>query len=258
MNNGLIEFTVSPYYGGCLISLKNQHGVEFMTSAFPNPAPKPGGFFDNYYGGVQPLVFDEDMGEDLDKARTNKESMVAKRYEAGLWKGVEISWIGKIQQLARGVHFNLRYLTAPGSPIVLIQWAISNKTSAPIKFWPSFFIDPKMDEHLANGSIATEWNGNITNIRKGMAPVAVTPSRNVVWIKPADGQESTSGFSFMLANDTARIISATLGEVLLLGAVESSYWLKPGEERTITGALLVDPNSFDDIKDLQEVLDEIV
>ncbi|MHA1136313.1 MAG: GNAT family N-acetyltransferase [Candidatus Thorarchaeota archaeon] len=258
VNNGLIEYTVSPDYGGCLISLKNQHGVEFMTSAFPNPAPKPGGFFDNYYGGVQPLVFDEDMGEDLDKARTNKESMVAKNYEAGLWKGVEISWIGKIQQLARGVHFNLRYLTTPGSPIVLIQWAISNKTSAPIRFWPSFFIDPKMDEHLANGSIATEWNGNITNIRKGMAPVVVTPSRNVVWIKPADGQESTSGFSFMLANDTARIISATLGEVLLLGAVESNYWLEPGEVRTITGALLVDPSSFDDIVDLQEILDKIV
>lgn len=258
VSNGLIEFSVSPDYGGCLISLQNQHGVEFMTSAFPNAAPKPGGFFDNYYGGVQPLVFDEEMGENLDKARTNKESMVAKSYEDGIWKGVEVSWIGKIQQSTRGIQFNLRYLTAPGSPIVLVQWVISNKTSASTRFWPSFFVDPKLDEQLADGSIVTEWSGNATNIKKGVAPVAVTASRSAVWIKPAEGQESTSGFSFMMANDTARILSATLGDVLLLGAVEETCWLKPGEERIITGGLLVDPKSFDDIKDLQEVLDKIV
>jgi len=258
VSNGLIKFTVSPDYGGCLISLQNQHGVEFMTSAFPKASPKPGSFFDNYYGGVQPLVFDEELGEDLDKARTNKESMVAKSYEAGLWKGVEISWIGKIQQLARGIHFNLRYLTAPGCPIVLIQWLISNKTSAPMRFYPSFFVDPKLDEHLANGSITTEWSGNVTNFKKGMVPIAVTPSRNVVWIKPAGVNESTSGFSLMLANDTARIISATLGEVLLLGAVEGTFWLKPSEERAITAGLLVDPKSFDDITDLQEILGRII
>ena len=80
----------------------------------------------------------------------------------------------------------------------------------------------------------------------------------MVWIKPAEGQKSTSGFSFLLANDTARIISATLGEVLLLGAVDGMCWLKPGEEQTITGALLVDPNSFEDIKNLQEIIDKLI
>ncbi|MGY5870782.1 MAG: GNAT family N-acetyltransferase [Candidatus Thorarchaeota archaeon] len=258
VNNGLIDFTVSSEYGGCLISLKNKDGVEFLTSAFPNPTPKPGGFFDNYYGGIQPIVFDEEMGEDLDKARTNKESMNAKRYESGLWKGVEVSWIGTVQKLTRGVHFKLRYLTAPGSPIVLLQWVISNKTSAPIRFWPSLFVDPKMDEHLAGGRVVTEWNGEVTHIQKGMVPLAVTPSRNVVWIKPGEGQDSTTGFSFMLANDTSRIICATLGEVLFLGAVEGTHWLKPGEERTITGSILVDPDNFEEIKDLQEVLDKII
>ena len=258
VNNGLIEFTASPDYGGCLISLKNEKGVEFMTSAFPNPAPKPGSFFDNYYGGVQPLVFDDELGEDLDKARTNKESMTAKTYESGLWSGVEISWIGKIQKLTRGVHFNLRYLTTSGSPIVLIQWVVSNKTSAPIRFWPSLFVDPKMDEQLAGGSVVTEWNGGESSIRKGPVPIAVTPSQNVLWIRPTEGQEDTSGFGFMMANDTARILSATLGEMLLLGAVEGTHWLKPGEERTITGCLLADPKSLDDIRDLQDALDKIV
>jgi hypothetical protein len=198
------------------------------------------------------------MGEDLDKARTNKESMISKTYESGLWSGVEISWIGKIQKLTRGVHFNLRYLTTPGSPTVVIQWIVSNKTSAPIRFWPSLFVDPKMDEQLAGGSIVTDWNGVESNIRKGPVPIAVTPSRNVLWIKPTESEEDTSGFGFMMANDSARFLSATLGEVILLGAVENTYWLKPGEERTITAGLLVDPKCFDDIVDLQEILDRII
>lgn len=258
VNNGLIDFTVSPDFGGCLISLKNQNGVEFMTSAFPNPTPKPGGFLDNYHGGIQPIIFDEEMGEDIMNAHTNEEAMTSSIYENGSWKGVEISWIGKVQKISRGMHFKLRYLTSPGSPIVLIQWMISNKTTAPIRFWPSLFIDPKLDEHLSGYRIISEWNGETKVVRKGMAPLAVTPSRNTVWIKPGSEQDSTSGFSFMMAGDTSRIISANLGETLLLGAVDGLSWMLPGEERMLTGSLLVDPKNMEDIQDLQAALQKLV
>ncbi len=258
VNNGLIDFTVSPDFGGCLISLKNQNGVEFMTSAFPNPAPKPGGFLDNYHGGIQPIIFDEEMGEDIMNAHTNEEAMTSSIYENGSWKGVEISWIGKVQKISRGMHFKLRYLTTPGSPIVLIQWVISNKTTAPIRFWPSLFVDPKLDEHLAGYRIISEWNGETKVVRKGKAPLAVTPSRNTVWIKPGNEQESTSGFSFMMAGNTSRIISANLGETLLLGAVDGLSWILPGAERMITGGILVDPKNMEDNRDLQAVLHKLV
>jgi len=258
VNNGLIDFTVSPDYGGCLISLKNQNGVEFMTSSFPNPSPKPGGFFDNYYGGVQPIVFDEGMGEDLDKARTNRESMKAKPYESGIWKGVDISWTGKLQKLSRGMKFNLRYLTTPGSRIVLIQWVITNKTNAPMKFIPSLFIDPKLDEQLAGSSFVTEWNGKPMEIRKGMVPIGVTPSNNSVWIKAVDEQESTTGLAFMMAGDSTRMLSVNLGEILILGMVDGNAWIKPGEQHVITGCLFVDPESAEDVQDLQEVLDRVI
>ncbi len=258
VNNGLIDFTVSSDFGGCLISLRNQNGVEFMTSAFPNPAPKPGGFLDNYHGGIQPIIFDEEMGEDIMNARTNQEAMTSSIYENGSWKGAEISWIGKVQKISRGVHFKLRYLTTPGSPIVLMQWVISNKTTAPIRFWPSLFIDPKLDEHLEGFRIISEWNGETREIRKGMAPLAVTPSRNTIWIKPGIEQDRTSGFSFMMAGDTSRIISANLGENLLLGAVDGLSWILPGEERMITSSLLVDPENMEDIQDLQAALQKLV
>lgn len=135
---------------------------------------------------------------------------------------------------------------------------ISNKTTAPIKFWPSLLIDPKVDEHLAGFNIVTEWNGETTEVRKGMVPLAVTPSQNTVWIKPGIEQDNTSGFSFMVAGHSSRIISANLGETLLLGAVDGQSWILPGEERMITSSLLVDPKNTEDIHDLQVALQNLV
>ncbi|MBN2230087.1 MAG: GNAT family N-acetyltransferase [Candidatus Thorarchaeota archaeon] len=258
VTNDLIEYAVSPDYGGCLISLRNKNDVEFLTSAFPKATPKPGGFFDNYYGGIQPIVFDDDLGEDLSKAKTNRESMTASIYESGLWKGVEIFWTGKIQRATRGVQFKLRYLTTPKSPLVLIQWIISNTTNAPIKFWPTIMIDPKMDEHLSESTIVIELNGNPNELRNGLIPVAASPSRNVVWIKSREDIKDTTGLCFMLAGDTARIISASVGDILLLGAVDGFAWIKPNEEYVITGALRVDPISNEENIDLQQILDQLI
>ena len=256
VKNGLIEFTVSPDFGGCLISLKNEKNVEFLANSFPTPAPKPGGFFDNYYGGVQPVVFDDEMGEDLDKARTNKEKMSGKSVEIGHWKGVEIEWVGKIQKLAKGVDFRLRYLTSVRSPLVLIQWVIINKTGAPMKFWPLLLVDPDLSKQLAGFSYQTEWDNEVTELRKGMVPLAVTPSKNYAWLRPQNTSETT-GFGFMIAGNEARMIAATLGEMMLLGGIDGLTWLKPGEKKVITAGLLVDPQNIEDVRCLQEVLDKI-
>jgi ribosomal protein S18 acetylase RimI-like enzyme len=256
VKNGLIEYTVSPDFGGCLISLKNEKNVEFLANSFPTPAPKPGGFFDNYYGGVQPIVFDDDMGEDLDKARTNKEKMSGKSIEIGYWKGVEIEWVGKIQKLAKGVDFKLRYLTAVRSPLVLIQWVITNKTSAPMKFWPMLMVDPDLSKQLAGFSYQTEWDNEVTELKQGMVPIAVTPSKNYAWLKPQNTQDTT-GFSFMIAGNESRMIAASLGEMMLLGGINSLTWLKPGEKKVITAGILVDPHNIEDVRCLQEVLDKI-
>ncbi len=258
VGNGLIDFTVSADYGGCMISLKNRNNVEFLTSAFPEPKPKPGGFFDNYFGGVQPFVFDDEMGEDLSKAKTNRETMKASIYEQGDWKGVQISWIGKLQRCVRGVDFKLRYLTTPGSPLVLIQWTISNKSAAPISFYPTILVDMNLNDELAGSSFLTEWNGVSTEIRKGKIPIAVTTSKNVVWLKPKDGQTETTGLSFMMARDTGRMLSANFGNILLLGVIDGMTWMMPDEERILTGCLLVDPESEDINLDLYEVLDKLI
>jgi hypothetical protein len=257
VNNGLIEYTVSADFGGCLISLKNDKGVEYLDNSFPNPAPKPGGFFDNYYGGIQPIVFDDEMGEDFDKARTNKEKMSGNLYETGYWKGVEVSWRGKLQKLTRGVDFKLRYLTTAKSPLVLIQWVITNRNNAPMKFWPTFLIDPNLTKELTGGSYQTEWDNETVELRKGMIPVAVTPTRNIAWMKPKPGTKKTSGFGFMIAGYESRMLVATLGDMMILGGVNGLTWLMPGEEKIISAGLLVDPKNMDDIRKLQEILDKI-
>ncbi|MHA2425086.1 MAG: GNAT family N-acetyltransferase [Candidatus Thorarchaeota archaeon] len=256
VSNGLIDFTVSPDFGGCLISLRNKQNVEFMTSSFPTPAPKPGGFFDNYYGGVQPIIFDDEMGEDFTKARTSREKMSGKPVEIGFWKGVEVKWVGKLQKLARGVSFKIRYLTTSNSPLVLIQWVITNKTSSPIKFWPSILIDPDLSNHFAGGNYQTDWDGEVVDLRKGMVPLAVTPSENIFWLKPNSKQSETTGFGFMIAGKESRMLTASLGEAMILASVDGMTWLMPGEEKIITASLIVDPESFEDLRTLQGMLDK--
>ncbi|MFW9841999.1 MAG: GNAT family N-acetyltransferase [Candidatus Thorarchaeota archaeon] len=257
VENGLISYTVSPDYGGCLISLKNKNGVEFMTSSFPTAAPKPGGFFDNYFGGVQPTIFDEEMGEEFSKARTNREKMSGRKVESEHWSGVEVTWVGKLQKLARGVSFKLQYLTTPQSPLVLIQWFIKNKTSSPLRFWPTLLVDPENTKQLANGSFQTDWDGNDVELKPGMVPVAVTPSRSLVWLKPNEKKGKTTGFGFMVGGSDSHTLAINLGESLILGAVDMMTWLMPGEEKVIRASLLVDPQSFDDLKYLQETIDRL-
>ena len=144
--------------------------------------------------------------------RQKQTRMSGKVFEDGYWTGVEISWVGKLQKLARGVDFKLRYLTTVRSPLVFIQWVITNKTNAPLKFWPTLLIDPDLSAHLAGGSYQTDWDNEDVELRKGMVPVAVTPTKNVVWLRPTEDQTETSGFGFMTGGEQSRLLAASLGE----------------------------------------------
>ncbi len=168
-----------------------------------------------------------------------------------------MNWVGKLQKLSRGVDFKLRYLTSSKSPLVLIQWVIFNKTNAPMKFWPTFLIDPNLSNQLSGGSFLTVWDDDDVSLKKGMVPVAVIPTKSVVWLKPNEDQKETSGFSFMMAGKQSRLLAASLGEIMLLGGVDYMTLLMPKEKKVITAALLVDPRNSDDVRDLQEVLDKI-
>jgi RimJ/RimL family protein N-acetyltransferase len=257
VKNGLIEFAVSKDYGGCLFSLRNNKGVEFLTSSFPKATPRPGAFFDNYHGGVQPLIFDDDLGEPLAKAHTNREKMSAKRYSRGFWSGVEIRWKGKLQRTTRGIDSYLRYITVPGSPLVVIEWQIINNTTAPVRFWPSLVIDPKLDTELAGSEFQTEWSGTGSIIRAGKLPMAVSPSDNLVWLRPQRNNRKTSGFSFIVAGNEVGMLDAYLGDLMIMAAVDGRSAIMPGQERFITACLLVDPPNWETICNMKHVLDSL-
>lgn len=254
VKNGLIEFAVSEDYGGCMFSLRNEKGVEFLTSSFPKASPRPGAFFDNYHGGVQPLIFDDDFGEPLAKALTNKEKMSAKPYRRGHWSGVEVSWKGEIQQTTRGIDSYLRYITTAGSPLVVIEWQIVNNTTAPVRFWPSFIIDPKLDAELAESKFQTKWSGKEFTIRQGNLPMAVSPSNSIVWLMPEKNSRKTRGFSFIAAGDEGGMLDAYLGNLMIMALVDGRSAIMPGQERLLTTCLFVDPPNLETLDDVKSIL----
>jgi RimJ/RimL family protein N-acetyltransferase len=254
VRNGLIEFAVSEDYGGCLFSLKNKKGVEFLVSSFPKATPRPGAPFDNYHGGIQPLIFDDDMGEAMAKARTNSEKMSAKPYQRGFWSGIEISWRGRIQQTTRGIDSHLRYITAQGCPLIVIEWQIVNNTTAPVRFWPSIIIDPKLDAELAESKYQTKWSGKEFIIRAGNVPMAVTPSDGFLWIMPEKKNRKTSGFGFIAAGNDVGLLDLYLGNMMILTAVDGRTAIMPGQERVMKTCLFIDPPNWETLSDIKTIL----
>ncbi|MCI2427101.1 GNAT family N-acetyltransferase [Candidatus Acetothermia bacterium] len=255
INNGLIEFAVSADYGGCLFSLKNALGTELLASAFPTPAPKV--FLQNYWGGVQPIIGGVD--EDPFQAKTNREKMQARICRQGdLWKGVEINWQGKVQQICRGVEFRLSYLTAPGSPLIVINWTIHNSTTAPLRLIPMLVVDVAFDGDLSNTILQARWDGTLTDIRQGVPPATFSPDANFSWLRRTPvGAGPSEGLAFLTAGTVPKMLALYLDEGCWLAGIESDLWLQPGEKRTLRSCIFVDPQDSAVLERLQPLLNDL-
>jgi GNAT superfamily N-acetyltransferase len=252
VSNGNLEFIASAEYGGCLFSLRNSNDVEFLISSFPNPGPRPGGFFDNYYGGIQPVIFDEETNVSLEKAKTNQEKMKITKCEDGAWTGVEISWTGSIQKIVRGVDFSLKYLTAPGSPLVLVKWTMKNRTDAPLRFFPTLLTDPAINKDPSKLHIEAEWGGYRRQVRHGPAFNALVPSSMYAILKPSDESLQTNGIGFISPGREFPMLAAHGGAIIFEAEIDVSLYLQPGEEHVMRHVIFVDPKNQDDVRKIQQ------
>ncbi|MHA2085110.1 MAG: hypothetical protein ACXABD_15245, partial [Candidatus Thorarchaeota archaeon] len=257
VKNGQIEFAVSPDYGGCMTSLRNAKGTELLVCPFPTPTMKPGGFLDNYYGGVQPVIWDDEMDVDLTQADTNKEKFDARHYEHGIWQGVEVTWKGSVQQITRGMDFALQYLTAPGSPLVLIRWQISNTTSAPVRFIPTLFLDAAFDGDISDVVLTADWEGRRTGVQPSPFPISMMLSSNALWMRRGKSQTDTEGLGLLMSGSIPGTMGLSISSYLLLGVMDINTMLMPGEEKIFTTCLLVDPSGMDDLVSVQSLLEHI-
>jgi ribosomal protein S18 acetylase RimI-like enzyme len=255
VKNGLLEFAVSPDFGGCLYSLKNQQGTELLCSAFPTPQPKI--FIQNYYGGVQPVISGTD--EDTFAAKTNLEEMRAKICTQGkLWKGIEVSWQSKLQEVSRGVEFKLRYLTAPGSPLILMDWHFINTTAAPLRLLTALLMDVGFDGSVSDSILQARWSNRFTQIRPSPTPAAFTPDTGVVWLKRGSSEtDSPEGLALLTAGRRKTILALHIGMAVWIGNFDANVWLRPGEELVQRCCLIVNPTNSEELEDLQRILHEL-
>jgi ribosomal protein S18 acetylase RimI-like enzyme len=255
VKNGVLEFAVSPDFGGCLFSLKNRHSTELLSSAFPTPKPKI--FFQSYWGGVQPIVSGVD--EDPFLSKNNMEKMQAAVCAAGpIWKGVEVKWKGTLQQTYRGVRFALRYLTAPGSPLVLVEWAIHNPTTAPLRLAAIVGIDAAFNNSMEGSILQAQWDGSIAEVHPSSGLVAFNPTTNLAWLsRKSSSATQPEGVAALTPGQKPKMVVLHLGVACWLLLFERDIWLQPGEKHTLRACLFVDPPSGVLLDELQRALEHI-
>ncbi len=255
VRNGLLEFAVSPDFGGCLYSLKNEQSTELLCSAFPKPQPKI--FIQNYHGGVQPVISGVD--EDTFAAKTNLEKMDASPCTLGkIWKGVEVSWRSEIQPVCRGVDFKLKYLTAPGSPLILIDWHFNNTTSAPLRLFTALLIDLGFNGTVTDSVMQARWGDSFAEIRPSPTPAAFTPDTGAAWLRRVPSEsEPPEGLALLTAGRRKTLLALHIGMAAWFGNLDANFWLQPGEERVQRCCLVIDPSSGEELEEIQQILHDL-
>jgi hypothetical protein len=246
---------VSPDFGGCLYSLKNQQGTELLCSAFPTPKPKI--FIQNYHGGVQPVISGVD--DDTFQAKTNLEKMDASPCTLGkIWKGVEVSWRSELQAICRGAEFKLKYLTAPGSPLILVDWHFNNTTSAPLRLFTALLMDLGFNGTVTQSIMQARWGKDFTEIRPSPTPAAFTPDTGVAWLRQDPSEsEPPEGLALLTAGRRKTLLALHIGMAAWFGSFDANLWLRPGEERVQRSCLVVNPPSGEELEEIQRILHDL-
>ena len=145
-------------------------------------------------------------------------------FEEGEWKGVEISWIGEIQQTNRGAKSTLRYLTSPGCPIILVDFLIENTTLAPMRFYPCITTYPSFDGKIDDYVLSARWGEELVRIRPSPIPTAMMPMTN--FVKFESGED---GLGIIVPLKERRSIVLAISELVIAGPFDFTTWLLPGE-----------------------------
>ncbi len=139
VDNGSLTFTGSSVHGAALISLRTGPH-EYLLSSYPKP--RSFSWFRPFFGGVQPIVYQEDWPGNLYQERFRVAP--ARR---GTWRGIRFAARAAKSALPAGVRVAVDYVTRPGSPLVAALLEVRNGTrerqSFTAGFWAFLGLDGK-------------------------------------------------------------------------------------------------------------------
>ncbi len=258
VDNGVIKFKASHNYGGCLYSLTNSSGTELLVSTYPTAEQKPGGFLNNYFGGIQPVIWDESHDEIFMNAVTNRENMTGASIDTGLWKGIEFIWTGKKQVSTRGARLRVQYLTAAGSPLLIVRWIVENRTGSPLTLIPTLLVDAAYDTVIPDLLFTAEVDGAVTDFYRSPVASIAMPSNNIIWMHRSSETGGSEGLALVGSGQNSGVLGIFLGSGLTFGTMSFGDIIMPSDSRTATACFVVDPNSYDVLRTLQENVEFLV
>ena len=229
VENRTLSFAASGRHGGSLISLRSR-GHEYLVSTYP----RPGSFswFRPFYGGIHPMLFEDEWPGDLHKERFRPGP--ARR---GTWSGVAMSARTKVSSLPKGIAVRLEYLTRPRSPLLAVAMRVQNGTKTRRKltggFWTTLGLDGKP-------SCEVEF--------ERLRPRHWRAAPWTAWTSADDGfavfRAPESPLSVAVtAAEPGKLEIADLGRDGRHGIVQRSFDLDPGESATLLATLALVPDA---------------
>ncbi len=228
INNGLMNFRLSPDYGMTMFSMKIDDD-EYLFNRFPEIKPY---FYDAFYfGGIRPYV--RPLVWFWDKLHYEKAS--SKWIKEGPWVGVEISTIFEKMPLLSGVSMKLRYLTLPNLPILKMDVGFINDTERPVRFLGGIRM---------HGTIKGELQ-NVYHSRLFGRPVwryssvgSYISSYDENWAAISD-RERKHYIGLVSISDNARVSIVDMGDVGNYFLLSKEILLKQKEQYLISGLSII-------------------
>jgi len=184
VTNGALQFNVLAEQGGNLIRLQDAQGRTFLVDNYPDVVPMF--FVDHHIGGIQPIVFRRN-----DNLPTvEPERVEAAVVEKGVWCGARVSWVVENIEPLKGQHFDLTYLTLPGSPLVRIRLSNHNPTPRRISWAGLLFVNLALQSSLEDTVIQVPGGTQVWTRNHVPNPFIGQSSLNQPWGRVSKGDQS--------------------------------------------------------------------
>ena len=226
---GEFQMAVSPDYCANLVRFGKEGKPSVFYDTFPEV--KPFMWWDQYYGGVSPMIAGWNVW-DWESALP-KEKWSMSEVAQGSWVGYELKIVAKHALKAKDIEFTVRHMMLPGVPIVHSEISATNTSGQWKKVWLGFQGISRVGGKTQSNIHSVTQGGRISYYPTANATrIDATPEEGWIAFEEPDSGEVLGTISGAKKEPTLR--ARNMGEKAQQTVVQGWKKLKSGESGSVS------------------------